>query len=206
MPALSRAVRSYKDLDEYNASTDRLVFGDNEGLSFGAGIDLDIYSDGSSGILSVLNPSKQHATLDTDRFAIKFGGVAIVSGLASAPTVEWNAGHPVLAGYAAMKHVLYLLGTESSSLEPQLVFADTSAPATNVFFGYTQSTRLLSLEGDGSGNFSLGYSGDDVSIMGVTPVGQYTHLADPAADTSALATWAANINTRLEGLGLNAAA
>jgi hypothetical protein len=41
-------------------------------------------------------------------------------------------------------------------------------------------------------------------IFGATPVAQQAHLADPAANAAALATWAAAINDRLEAFGWQA--
>jgi len=43
-----------------------------------------------------------------------------------------------------------------------------------------------------------------VGFFGATPVVRQAHLADPAANAAALATWAASINLYLERFGLNA--
>lgn len=78
----------------------------------------------------------------------------------------------------------------------------TSLPTSGIY----NPQNGVGLACNGSAHLVVNHNGSALTLgfFGATPVVRAAHLADPAADAAALATWAAAINVILENYGLKA--
>lgn len=194
---LTPSSSSYKDLEEWDEGTARLVFPDNEGVSFGDGRDGEFYSDGSALCRSL---NSLGLALDNDRLVDRFSAMTLVPTQASVPYKEQNYDGGITAGIALQNRSLYLVSTDGN--EAALLFANLSNLLSAVQVEVDMDSLSLNIKGDAATAIQIGDTNDTLAELGATPVGKATHITDPAADAGELATAVASIIDALEAKGI----